>query len=589
MYKRILMKKFFILLPFLSYYLLSCHQDEKIVAEKEVKFLIDAASGSNNSSGRIAATEPKAVLVTIKDETGNTVADSKVLELYKFGETFLSLPLTLKTTGTTHYRLTDFFVLDSDNNVLYATPKEGSELAHLVADALDIEFAVTKDAITTVTPEVLAVDETNNPEDFGYGQFGFRVVNEIKVVFSSFLKGVNNFEITDAHLKVEGLNITGADTVAQWIYETDLEAKANIVTLKEFTTYKITASKLGYTTWSEIKPLAPQSKLEIIFEESIETADVYVAGYIHGKAAYWKSGTLVSLSNGTSGFSSATGIFVDNEDVYVTYSSGDELPLYWKNNELVELPVPAGTIRGETSDVIVVNQDLYVSGHYTTATNWLPTYWKNGVRMDLQLPSLIRNGHVDKIIVDGADVYAVGYVYASSIAYITAALWKNGEFVPLATPTNYPVSKAYGVQVFNGHVYVSGNLRATPTDYPSLRAVYWKDGVIELIEPTTQSVATALDIDDAGTIYIPYHTTNQQGQQSVNYWKNGEKITLDEGNFAFPYQLSVVNDEVYIVGTYRKGPYQIDTAVASVWINGKRISLANEESQAVACFIVPKN
>lgn len=68
------MKKLFLLFLIFSCHLLSCHQDENIVAEKEVEFSIDAPGASTNSSECIAATEPKAVLVTIKDENDNTVA-----------------------------------------------------------------------------------------------------------------------------------------------------------------------------------------------------------------------------------------------------------------------------------------------------------------------------------------------------------------------------------------------------------------------------------------------------------------------------------------------------------------------------------
>lgn len=261
------MKKLLLALPLALLWLMSCKQEEKILIEREITFSIANPAQEGNSGGRTATIlEPKSVLVTIKDIDGTTVADRRELTLYKFGESFLSVPLTLKTTGSTRYRLTEFMVMSSENKVAYATPIEGSTLARLVSDPLDIEFVVIKDVITTVTPEVIAINENSNPADYGYGQFGFKVVKTISTVFSAFLKGVNNFELTTAHLKIQGLrDSTSQDTTALWVYEKELEAKANVLTLKEAPRYRITASKPGYALWTKVLTLAAGSATEIIF------------------------------------------------------------------------------------------------------------------------------------------------------------------------------------------------------------------------------------------------------------------------------------------------------------------------------------
>ena len=54
---------------------------------------------------------------------------------------------------------------------------EGSEFAELVQNPLPIEFSVTEDEATTVSPEVLVVGENDTPEDFGYVAFGFQIVD----------------------------------------------------------------------------------------------------------------------------------------------------------------------------------------------------------------------------------------------------------------------------------------------------------------------------------------------------------------------------------------------------------------------------
>jgi hypothetical protein len=58
--------------------------------------------------------------------------------------------------------------LVNDNNVaVYATPVEGSEKAYLVENPLPIEFEVSEDVVTKVSPEVIdAIGQT--AQDFVY-------------------------------------------------------------------------------------------------------------------------------------------------------------------------------------------------------------------------------------------------------------------------------------------------------------------------------------------------------------------------------------------------------------------------------------
>lgn len=246
--------------------LMSC-QDHQEPVIKQVRFSVGWAGETRTSDGRLQnLADPAGVLVTIQDGNGNIVKELEWLDLYKFGDGYLSKPMTLTTEQGQLY-LSEFFVLDQNQSVLYTTPREGSMYAHLVADPLDIEFSIHKDEITTVTPEVVEIDETSIPFDFGYGQFGFKVVNKIQTVFSSFITGDSNFELTEANLKIEGLN-DSTDTTALWIYETHLEAKANIVIIREANAYRITATKQGYQSWTTTTSLMNNDKVEIIFERS---------------------------------------------------------------------------------------------------------------------------------------------------------------------------------------------------------------------------------------------------------------------------------------------------------------------------------
>jgi hypothetical protein len=559
--------------------LFSCKNDESIRIEKEVDITFSISKASTTGGRTTTSAEPKSVLVTIKDNSGAVVADRKELALHKFGSSFLSLPLTLKTSGEGTYLLTEFLVTGSNDEVVYITPREGSEMAHLVADALDIEFSISKEATTTITPEVIAVDGSATPESYGYGQFGFSIVNPIEVTFSSFIKSANGFELTNSHLKIEGLSDSQPNASVLWSYETDLEAKANVLSLKRAAQYRITTTKQGYDRWTATKALSSGSSVEMILEE--QKVDVYVAGYHGGNAAYWKNGVLFTLPKMTNYPTSATSIHVYN-DVYVTGYTGG-LPLYWKNGVANFLSVPSGTVIGETDDVIVREDGVHICGSYVVQNKATAAYWKNGVRTDLQTPSSFTNARADKMTIVGSDVYISGYVLTWNTSLLTAAIWKNGVCTILPRPSNYTVSRAEGVKVSNGHVYVSGYIVTNPYPPNLASAVYWVDGVMNYIDQPTRSTASRLDVV-SNDVYIPYNADNK-----AYYMKNGQKILIDDGAaFNYLYELIVSNNDVYIAGTYKKN--SSDLAIACYWVNGRRVHMQSEgESQGVSCFVVRGN
>ena len=248
----------------------SCTPDERIVVDQEVTFSVSGVTAQGARGGRLmGGTDLASVLITIEDGSGNLVVNRKQLALYQFGDNSLSQPLTLKTTGSSEYHLTEFFIINTKAEVAYASPREGSEYAHLVDDPLAIDFIVTKDAITTVTPEVLEVPENADPEDYGYAQFGFKIVSVIDGVFSAFLKAESDFLLTDANLLIEGLgDTTLSDSSVLWTYETALEARANTIRLKSAPGYRVTASKQGYAVWQKRMMLTQGSAVEILLEAS---------------------------------------------------------------------------------------------------------------------------------------------------------------------------------------------------------------------------------------------------------------------------------------------------------------------------------
>lgn len=117
--------------------------------------------------------EPAAVVVSVK--RGNTlIFDHLKLDLFSFGNGYVSESLQL-TVGD--YLLTEFLVVDADNQVIYAAPLGGSEQAQFVTQPLPIPFSIAEEGNTPVVPEVLRVTADQSPDSYGYVSFGFNVVN----------------------------------------------------------------------------------------------------------------------------------------------------------------------------------------------------------------------------------------------------------------------------------------------------------------------------------------------------------------------------------------------------------------------------
>ncbi len=132
-------------------------------------------------------------LVTILGEDGQVVYDKELLHFYTFGESFVTEKISLEAG---HYLLAEFLLVDSSMKVLWATPLEGSNLAHMVDHPLPIEFKIEAITTTHLKPEVVWVGN-HNPGDFGYVAFDVQFVHNlcIMVYYESSCYGWDNDSI----------------------------------------------------------------------------------------------------------------------------------------------------------------------------------------------------------------------------------------------------------------------------------------------------------------------------------------------------------------------------------------------------------
>jgi hypothetical protein len=152
---------------------------------------ISVTSDRHASNGRSNESEvPAYIIVTIEDDEGVVVASQASLCLYSFGESgdFFSESLSL-ANGT--YNIMQFLVLNNDFEIIYAAPLEGSEMATMVNDPLPITFDIAPNEATALTIQVI---EVTSPEDFGYGTFGFEIVDGRGIDVSFLLSTLPFFE-----------------------------------------------------------------------------------------------------------------------------------------------------------------------------------------------------------------------------------------------------------------------------------------------------------------------------------------------------------------------------------------------------------
>ncbi|HYC87067.1 MAG TPA: hypothetical protein VEB86_17660 [Chryseosolibacter sp.] len=193
----------------------SCDREEvepKKQGHASFSFASEAGSNGRASTG----STPAFILLSVENASGTLVLENEKLPLVEFGSEYVTESLVLETGS---HRVLAFIVLDEDSKAIYATPKEGSEKADLVDNALPIHFLVSPEQSTTVTPQVIAVGNTDTPEQFGYASFGFDVVNpatmDVRVKVELRIGDVTYLDVSST-VVVSGFD---AENVKQWSQE----------------------------------------------------------------------------------------------------------------------------------------------------------------------------------------------------------------------------------------------------------------------------------------------------------------------------------------------------------------------------------
>jgi hypothetical protein len=198
-----------------------------------------------------------------------------------------------------------------------------------------------------------------------------------------------------------------------------------------------------------------------------------------------KNGVSTRLSP-ESEFSAFLDLFVNGNDVYVVGWAGNassRKAVYWKNGILNEIPKPEPTSQDLAYGIVTSGNDVYLSG----SVDGKAVYWKNGVRVALS--NLVSFGY--NICMGGNDLIVSGDIVAPP-SNQSACYWKNGnQPVNLGIADTLTLAQRKGLQVFNNHIYMAGNI-LEPKPGSVSKPVYWKDN--KMIKLTVDTSGYTSDI-----------------------------------------------------------------------------------------------
>ncbi|HAM99055.1 MAG TPA: hypothetical protein DCQ26_10645 [Marinilabiliales bacterium] len=215
---------------FSCFFLNSC-KEENTSNQGKIEFSV--INNSTLKSSQSLENVEKIVLTIQHSDGSSTPYTQAEVNLYRMNGIYFTQSLILETGS---YQLTEFYLIDSIGNTVYAAPLAGSLQAQNVTQPLPIEFTVSENETTSVNVEVLST-ESLTPADFGFVAFP---IDEVATF--SFLIGIVD--------KETGVLIPASLTVSNGLYffSQNLDSIANnMVTIKDsFDTYTLTITHSGY-------------------------------------------------------------------------------------------------------------------------------------------------------------------------------------------------------------------------------------------------------------------------------------------------------------------------------------------------------
>ncbi|HEY0769044.1 MAG TPA: hypothetical protein VGD31_01830 [Sphingobacteriaceae bacterium] len=174
--------------------------------------LVKFSLGAKDISGGRVKNEQQPTKVFLRFQSQSTLQEEeREIDLYAFGSGgFVSESIQLPEGN---YKLLEFLVLNAAQQVLYVCPVSGSEHASLVNSPLPIDFVVVAEQSTTLALQVVPVE--GEPEDYGYANFGFEIIDLPNEIHLSFLVAPQSHFETEGYDSVRMMFIQGGVEVVK--------------------------------------------------------------------------------------------------------------------------------------------------------------------------------------------------------------------------------------------------------------------------------------------------------------------------------------------------------------------------------------
>ncbi len=170
------------------------------------------ANQSSENEDNVDIPLPTLLKMTIENTAGETVF-SDTLSLLRIGTGFQTD--AIKLPSGQEYHIVEFLAFD-ENTVLYAAPKEGSDKAQFVGDPLPVTFSLGTNQ-TLVEVEVLQVEDTDDPSDYGY--FSVRFDLQTLFYWRTIVFKINN-ETSELETVLADLTVT-LENGAEFTFDLD--------------------------------------------------------------------------------------------------------------------------------------------------------------------------------------------------------------------------------------------------------------------------------------------------------------------------------------------------------------------------------
>lgn len=318
-----------------------------------------------------------------------------------------------------------------------------------------------------------------------------------------------------------------------------------------------------------------------ILPDDDTSLNIYISGYEGTDtgqiACYWLNRQKFYLTAGKT-TSVANDITILNNDIYIV-GMVDFAACYWKNGEITYL---TDGKRSDANNIYIYGSDIYISGCERNASGAeIACYWKNGQKVNLTDGAI--STVAKSIVVSKNNIYVVieegEYIEGGEGLKLASWYWINGKKNSLTVGKNYNFND---IAVYGDDIYLSGYEK---NGLYNNSAYYWKNGQKVKLENVDKSNIASSIFVSGSDIYILGNTTYRE-QKMVWYWKNGDAVFLKKGNkIAEADDIIVFGDDVYVAGTAENAA---GYRVACYWKNKKICRLnENKTSNATSIIIVP--